>query len=304
MGRDVRLRRELRRELRRNHVTNQDDLAYMRRLAVPLLALALISPTPAFADDHPYTTLYAPTDGVSVPVNEPLLLIGGAFNGETAGITEVDVSTDDGATWTSTDARTEKWTFLLTPTTPGPLTITARAHTESTTGPVTVSRTVHVGGSTTPPVTNPTFFFGDTTEPDVFDPDTQAVEVGLRTTVDRTGALAGLALRRGAYTGPITAHVWSADGTLLASQAAPGAEYYQRITFGTPVPVQAGNEYVVSYFTPAGGYVSTENYFVGGVAHTPFYAPVNAGVYSYGGGFPTDTWHAANYWVQPIFGTA
>jgi hypothetical protein len=283
---------------------NWGDLAYMRRLAVLLLSLALISPTPALAADNPYATLFSPTAEVSVPPNEPLLLIGGAFNGEVGGITEVDISTDDGATWTSTDAHTEKWTFVLTPTTPGPLTIQARAHTASTTGPVTVSRTVHIGGTTTPPVTNPALLLGETPEPVLDDPDTQAVELGLRTTVDRDGVLTGVTLRRGGYTGPITAHVWSADGTLLASQAAPGAQYWQRVTFSTPVPVQAGNEYVVSYYTPAGGYAATENYFVGGIAQTPFYAPVNAGVYSYGGGFPTDTWHAANYWVQPVFGTA
>nr|AGS49370.1 hypothetical protein [uncultured bacterium esnapd4]QEO74956.1 hypothetical protein [uncultured bacterium] len=88
---------------------------------------------------------------------------------------------------------------------------------------------------------------------------------------------------------------------LLAEQAAPGAVWGQRITFGTPVPVTPGREYVVSYYTPSGGYLSTENYFVGGLAHGPFHLPVNAGVYRYGGGFPSDTWNAGNYWVEPVF---
>lgn len=274
----------------------------MRRLAVLLLALVLVSPTPAFAADNPQATLSSPTSDVSVPLNEPLLVIGGAFNGEAGGITEVDVSTDDGATWTSTDARTEKWTLVLTPAVPGPLTIKARAHTASATGPITVSRTIHVGGTTTPPVSGDTsLFLQYTPEPVINDLDDQAVELGLRTTVDRSGALVGVYIRRGSYTGPVTARIWSSDGVLLGEQAAPGAQYGQRITFSTPVPVQAGNEYIVSYYTPSGGYASTENYFVGGLAQTPFYLPLNAGVYRYGGGFPTDTWHASNYWVQPIF---
>ncbi|MFI6097774.1 DUF4082 domain-containing protein [Lentzea sp. NPDC051213] len=274
----------------------------MRRLAVLLLALVLVSPQPALAADNPQATLFSPSAGVSVPLNEPLLVIGGAFNGEAGGITEVEISTDDGASWTSTDAHTEKWAIVLTPAVPGPLTIQARAHTASATGPITVSRTVHVGGTTTPPVSGDTpFFLQATPDPVINDPDDQAVELGIRTTVDRPGALTGVILRRGSYTGPVTARVWSPDGTLLLEQAAPGAAFSQRITFSTPVPVQAGTEYVVSYLTPSGGYAATENYFVGGLAQAPFYAPLNAGVYRYGGGFPTDTWNASNYWVQPIF---
>ncbi len=231
-----------------------------------------------------------------------MLVIGGAFNGETGGITEVEISTDDGATWTSTDAHTEKWALVLTPTTPGPLTIQARAHTASTTGPVSVSRTVHVGGTTLPPVNGDTrLFLQDTPDLGLNDPDEQAVELGLRTRVDRPGSLVGVNIRRGTYTGPVTARIWSSDGTPLAEQAAPGAQFGQRITFSTPVPVEPGTEYVVSYYAPSGGYFSTENYFTGGLAQTPFHTPVDAGVYRYGGGFPTDTWHSSNYWVEPIF---
>ncbi|MFS8099313.1 DUF4082 domain-containing protein [Lentzea alba] len=274
----------------------------MRRLAVLLLSLVLVSPMPAHAADNPYATLFSPTTDASVPLGVPLLVIGGAFNGEAGGITEVEVSTDDGATWTSTDAHTEKWALVLTPTTPGPLMIKARARTASTTGPITVSRTVFVGGSTTPAVPGSTsLFLNAIPAPVVNDPDDQAVELGVRITVDRPGSLTGMNIRRGDYTGAVTARVWSASGTLLAEQAAPAAQRFPLITFDTPVPVSPGNEYVVSYYTPAGGYVSTENYFVGGLAHTPFYVPVNGGVYRYGGGFPTDSWNASNYWVQPTF---
>ncbi|GAB2859596.1 hypothetical protein GCM10027200_69990 [Lentzea nigeriaca] len=267
-----------------------------------LLALVLLSPTPAFAADSPQATLFSPTAEVSVPLDEPLLVIGGAYNGEAGGITEVEISTDDGATWTSTDARSENWTFVFTPDTPGPVTIKARAHTASTVGPITVSRTIHVGGTTLPPVPSETFLFlQHIPQPDVKDSDDQAVELGVRTSVDRPGSLVGMHIRRGNYTGPVTAKVWSSTGVLLAAREAPGAQYGQRIDFGTPVPVAPGNEYVVSYYTPSGGYLSTENYFVGRLAQTPFHTPVNAGVYRYGGGFPTDTWNAGNYWVEPIF---
>lgn len=273
----------------------------MRRLAVLLLALVLLSPAPAFAADNPRATLSSPTDGVSVPLNEPLLLIGDSYNGEAGGITQVEVSTDDGATWTSI-ATQSYWSLVITPTTPGPLTIKTRAHTASTAGPVQSLRTIHVGGTTLPPLCCETFLsLHHTQRPIVNDIDAQPVELGVRTAVDRPGWLVGVHLRRGNYTGPVTARVWSSDGTLLTEQDVPGGQTWHRVTFGTPVPVAPGNEYVVSYYTPSGGYLSTENYFEGTLAQTPFRTPVNAGVYRYGGGFPTDTWNSSNYWVMPIF---
>jgi Domain of unknown function (DUF4082) len=274
----------------------------MRRLASLLLAVVLISPIPALAADHPVATLFSPTDGVSVPPNEPLLIFGGAFNGETGNITEVEVSTDDGASWSFVDAHTENWLFTVTPTEPGPLTIKARAHTSSVTGEITVSRTIHVGGTTTPPMSgDSTLYLNYGPTPRYRDPDDQAVELGIRTRVDRPGSFVGVFLWRGSYTGPVTARVWSADGILLAEQPAPGAQTAQRINFSTPVPVQADTEYVVSYYTPTGGYLSAVDYFTGNIAQTPFRIPVNAGVYRYGGGFPTETWNAGNYWVEPTF---
>lgn len=273
----------------------------MRRLAVLLLALVLLSPAPAFAADNPRATLSSPSEGVSVPLNEPLLVIGDAYNGEAGGVTRVDVTADDGATWTSIDTQSY-WSLVITPTAPGPLTIKARAHTASTVGPVQSLRTVHVGGTTLPPLSGETFLqLPYIQHPIVKDIDDQAVELGVRTTVDRPGSLVGVHLRRGNYSGPVTARVWSSDGTLLTEQDVPGGQTWHRVTFTTPVLVTPGNEYVVSYYTPSGGYLSTENYFVGNLAQTPFLTPVNAGVYRYGGGFPTDTWNSSNYWVMPIF---
>ncbi|SDP20810.1 DUF4082 domain-containing protein [Lentzea jiangxiensis] len=274
----------------------------MRRLAVLLLALVLASPAPALAADAPVAMIFSPTAEASVPLNQPLLVIGGAVNGESGGITDVGFSTDNGTNWTTVDATGERWSVVLWPSVPGPLTIHARAHTASTTSPVTASRTIHVGGTTVPALAHETsLVFHDTHNPTVDDPDTEGVELGLRTKVDRPGALTGVFLRRGAYTGPVTARVWTSNGTLLAEQDAPGATYSQRITFTTPVPVVPDTEYVISYYTPSGGYKVTENYFVGNLVQTPFLLPANAGVYRYGGGFPTATWAAGNYWVQPIF---
>ncbi|ANZ35654.1 hypothetical protein BBK82_05745 [Lentzea guizhouensis] len=267
-----------------------------------MLALVLLPIAPAHAADRPYAMIHSPSDDTSVPLNTPLVLAGGAVNGESGGITTVEFSTD-GVNWTSVDAHTERWSAVLHPSVPGPVTILARARTASTLGPVTAQRTIHVGGTTTPPLYDETLLQlpDRPTHPMINDPDTAAVELGLRTRFDRPGSVTALVIRRGDHTGPVTARVWSPDGTLLAEQAAPGAQYSQRITFSTPIPVQPGLDYVVSYYTPAGGYAASEDYFAAGVANAPVYAGVDAGVHRYGGGFPTDTWHASNYWVAPVF---
>lgn len=278
----------------------------MRRLAALLLALVLVPavPVPALAADHPAAYITSPSNNASVPLNTPLVVAGGAVNGETGGITGADISTD-GVNWTSADEQGETWSITLTPSVPGPLTIHARGRTASTIGDVITTRTIHVGGTTQPPINQvntlilPYLAF----TPVIKDADTDAVELGLRTRFDRPGTVTAVDFRRGNYTGPVTARLWQ-DGTLLAEQ--PGSAstaFLQRIEFTTPVPVVPGTDYVVSYYTPAGGYVSSEAYFTGGIAQAPFYLPPDAGVYLYGegGGFPTNSWNASNYWVEPVF---
>jgi hypothetical protein len=61
-------------------------------------------------------------------------------------------------------------------------------------------------------------------------------------------------------------------------------------------------EYVVSYYTSEGGYASTEDYFSASMVIAPYTMPKGAGVYSYGGGFPADTWNDSNYWIMSNFG--
>ena len=76
-----------------------------------------------------------------------------------------------------------------------------------------------------------------------------------------------------------------------------------QIDFATPVPVEPGRDYVISYYTPEGGYESSENFFTGTLVSAPFIAHRGAGVYRYGGGFPTENWHDSAYGVVPEFRT-
>ena len=80
------------------------------------------------------------------------------------------------------------------------------------------------------------------------------------------------------------------------------------MNFGTPVSVTANTTYVVSYHTNAGNYAINGGYFAAaGVDNAPLHALATGvdglnGVYLYGGGgFPTQSFNASNYWVDVVF---
>lgn len=145
--------------------------------------------------------------------------------------------------------------------------------------------------------------------------DTQPIEVGVkfRTTVD--GNITAIRFYRHV---PIpsgyTVHVWSGTGELLGSgasfegqQPTPG---WQIVEVYPPVPINANQTYVASYYASQGQYTITENFFDGAVMRSgPLKAPVNRGasggngvyVYGLGGGFPNQTYKGSNYWVDVVF---
>jgi hypothetical protein len=84
---------------------------------------------------------------------------------------------------------------------------------------------------------------------------------------------------------------------------------WQQATFGTPVTITAGTIYVASYYAPRGRYAADGGYFTGtAVVNGPLTALADGtsggnGVYRYGsgGGFPSSTFGATNYWVDVVF---
>lgn len=141
--------------------------------------------------------------------------------------------------------------------------------------------------------------------------DRKAVEVGMKFRSDVPGTVTGVRFFKGSSnTGTHVGHLWSANGTLLASVTFVGetASGWQQASFSSPVAIQANTTYVVSYFAPVGFYSSTKDYFSGSSTDTP---PLHAlasgidgpnGVYRYGtSSFPTDSFKNTNYWVDVIF---
>jgi Domain of unknown function (DUF4082)/Fibronectin type III domain len=142
-------------------------------------------------------------------------------------------------------------------------------------------------------------------------PDSPA-ELGVKFRADVAGFITGVrfykhALNTGAHVG----NLWSSTGTLLATATftAETASGWQQVTFSPPVAIAANTVYVASYYCPNGHYSEDLNYFATqGVDRPPLHAPANGvegpnSVYAYGSpsSFPTQTWHAANYWVDVVF---
>jgi hypothetical protein len=104
--------------------------------------------------------------------------------------------------------------------------------------------------------------------------------------------------------------LWTSDGTLLASVtfANETASGWQEASFDDPVAITAGTIYVASYHAPVGRYSADLDYFGSEYNNGPLTALASGesvnGVYQYGpGGFPTNTWQSANYWVDVVFET-
>ena len=141
--------------------------------------------------------------------------------------------------------------------------------------------------------------------------DTGAVEVGLKFRSTFDGFITGVRFYKSAQNiGTHVGDLWTSSGSLLATVtfANETGSGWQQATFSRPVAVSADTTYVVSYHTDTGFYSGDSGYFqTGGVTNGPLQALANGvdgpnGVYLYGsGGFPTNTYQSANYWVDVVF---
>lgn len=147
------------------------------------------------------------------------------------------------------------------------------------------------------------------------DPDTSAVEVGVKFRSDVAGQVTGVRFYKGAGNGGThVGHLWNASGTLLGTATFSGetATGWQQVAFSSPVTIAANTTYVASYYAPVGRYAADNTAFASGaVDNAPLHALADGtdggnGVYRYGsgGGFPSSTYQASNYWVDVVFTSA
>ncbi|MEX1254773.1 MAG: DUF4082 domain-containing protein [Dehalococcoidia bacterium] len=141
--------------------------------------------------------------------------------------------------------------------------------------------------------------------------DSNAWEMGVKFRSQANGYITGIRFYKGpGNTGVHTGNLWSNGGGLLAtatfSNETPTG--WQQVNFASPVAVTAGTTYVASYHMTNGGFSWNEFYFSAtGLLSSPLRALRDGedggnGVYRFGSsGFPDQSYHAANYWVDVVF---
>ena len=151
----------------------------------------------------------------------------------------------------------------------------------------------------------PQTMFGDLVPAEPSANDAAPVELGTAFSPRMDGLVSAISFFKGAGNlGTHTGSIWNSAGQRLGTVTFTGetASGWQTATLPTPVPVSAGQEYVVSYLAPQGHYSYTSGFF-----STPFSAgdltapATNNGRYLYGGGFPAYSWNATNYFVDVIY---
>ena len=133
----------------------------------------------------------------------------------------------------------------------------------------------------------------------------------MRFTANAAGTITELRYFRGAADASDTdtrvLNLWNAAGVLLGSvtvTSTAGESGWQVGTLSTPIAIEAGATYVVSYGTTQ-NYAVTANYFT--TAHSGpdgvLTAGVSSGVFADGtpGVFPTVSYNASNYWADVTF---
>ena len=248
--------------------------------------------------------------------DKPVTITGTASDGDTGGVVGgVEVSVDGGNTWHRAEGR-EDWRYTWTPQSQGQATIKSRVADDSgNLESPSAGRTVTVGPRA--PATCPCTIWDSTTTPaNPSEPDTTAVELGVKFRSDTDGYITGVRFYKGPQnTGTHVGHLWTKGGQQLAeatfiSETASG---WQEVRFDSPVQITADTTYIASYHTNVGNYSADNSYFASdGVDNPPLHALANGdadgpnGVYKYGpsGGFPNDAFQSSNYYVDAVFETS
>ncbi len=72
------------------------------------------------------------------------------------------------------------------------------------------------------------------------------------------------------------------------------------VLLSAPLPLTPGRTYTASYLASSGHYAIDRGAFAAARTKRPLRFPADAGVYQYGGGFPTSSWGASSYYVSPL----
>ena len=224
----------------------------------------------------PMSVVDQPAPGAAFVTQTSASITGSAADVGGGLVAGVEVSVDSGATWHPASEWTPgspTWSHTWTPTTTGTFAVNSRAVDDS-------ANLETPGTGLTITVLSracPCSIWDSSVIPSVpASSDATGNEVGLKFRTDSPGYITGVRFYKGTTnTGTHVGHLWTRTGTLLATATFTGetASGWQQATFSSPVPVTAGQTYIVSYYAPNGHYAQTVSYFAtSGVNASPLFA--------------------------------
>lgn len=278
-------------------------LADMQALPTTLMS-GLHMPTPSTDTQAPTVTITSPANNTTIANGTQVTVTGTAADNGGGVVAVVEVSVDGGSTWHRATGTTS-WSY------------TGTLHGAGSVQEIQVRATDDSANTSTPTtlttnVACPCSLFGNAV-PSVPDSgDASGVELGVRFTSDTDGYVTGIRFyKSSANTGTHSGSLWTSSGQQLATGTFTGetSSGWQTLQFSSPVAVTANTTYVASYFAPNGHYSADANFFYykdyqAGPLHAARTVPNGStvnGVYTVTHGFPSDTFHAANYYVDVTF---
>jgi VCBS repeat-containing protein len=261
----------------------------------------------------PFSTITSPPSGATMQNADPLVIEGTATDLGGGIVSAVEVSTDGGETWRSAASTwvpaqgRANWTFSWVPNGQGTVRIQSRAIDDS-------GNMQAPAASVDINVLCPCSIWNDRTIPTVTaDPDTSAVELGVRFRADVDGFVTGVRFYKGAANvGTHVGSLWTASGSQRLASATftnETSQGWQQVLFDTPVAIAGGVTYVASYFAPNGRFARDRPGLSQAVITPPLTAAADGeggagnGVFKLGAGFPNQSLGATNYWVDVVFTT-
>ena len=281
------------------------------------LTTGLVAATKTTNTTPPTSTISSPAQGASFQDGSTVTISGAATAASGSVVAGVEVSTNGGSTWHPTTLTTPaeqsvKWSYSWVAHGYPSTTIKSRAVDDSA-NLETPSAGIAVK------VNCPCSIWGAGVTPATVDGgDPSSTELGVKFTSEAAGTVSGIRFyKAAANTGTHIGSLWTASGTLLASATftSETASGWQQVNFSSPVAISANTTYVASYLAPSGHYSADPYNFynpppLGGNAlnSPPLHAvpasdTTSNGLYSYTTTptFPTSTFNATNYYVDPVF---
>ena len=300
------------------------NLLAMMGVQPATLQSGLVAGTTSTDTTPPVSTITSPAPGASVADGSNMTITGTAADRGGGVVAGVEVSTDGGQSWhpatiNGADAQSVTWSYSWIAHGYPQTTVESRATDDS-------ANLETPSDSQTLKVNCPCSLWGPNDNPNsvfftqVDSGDTFATELGVQFTGSIDSEVTGIRFYKSALnTGTHVGSLWTAGGTLLAqgtftNETATG---WQTLMFSSPVLIQAGQTYIAGYYAPNGHYAETDGFFYPAPAPTPLGGATTTsgpwkaltasgttenGLFSYSSSptTPTDTYDAANYWVDPI----